>query len=226
MMPSPPCRVSVLTLLFASLSCAHTTSTHAYSLAARHPAELWVGWPTTTIIRTATVTRTTDGVIGSSVRVSTSVADTTTIWPTGSGTATFYYTTVITVNPSTSTYTTTVTRPSTQSSPTQTPQQQQDPPPWTPADISRFATCQPGDESYEEPGGNSLKLTQEQRITLAALAIMFLVILIGWNLILVRYVLYPLKVCARFSTYFELKLYSCTVSRRRCSVFSFTKADI
>ncbi|CAD6583871.1 MAG: hypothetical protein CYPHOPRED_002515 [Cyphobasidiales sp. Tagirdzhanova-0007] len=59
------------------------------------------------------------------------------------------------------------------------------------ASIPRFATCQPGDESYRVPG--VLQVTSEDVATLAAIAIMFVVILIGWNFVLIRYALYPLK---------------------------------
>lgn len=83
----------------------------------------------------------------------------------------------------------TVTRTRTAVIETRLPQETQV---WTPADIPRFAECLPGDEDYEEPG--TLSLTREQKPTLVALAIMFVVILIGWNFVLIRDALYPLKV--------------------------------
>lgn len=61
-----------------------------------------------------------------------------------------------------------------------------------PKDLPRLATCLPGDEAYQEPG--VLSVTREQRTTLIAIPIMLAVILIGWNLVGARELLYPLKV--------------------------------
>lgn len=129
---------------------------------------------------------------------------TTTIWETtgtgsASGTRTVYLTTTLTtstptsspsgvIHTTTTTTTTSATRGTLTPSPTYPPESDDDGSKYIP----RFAACRPGDEDYKEPG--VLSLTREQRTTLAALAVMFLVILIGWNFVILRYLFYPLKV--------------------------------
>lgn len=178
------------------------------------PAQFWAGWPKETITSIRTVTLTEPGVIGGIPAVpdatTTEIAEaTTTIYDSNipaSGTLTVIST--VTVSPgagdggivetvSTTTVSNTapsqsgtLTRTRTATIQTRLPQETAI---WTPADIPRFAECLPGDEDYEEPG--ILSLTKEQRPTLIALAIMFVVILIGWNFVIIRDLLYPLKVC-------------------------------
>ena len=89
---------------------------------------------------------------------------------------------------------TTTTSTSTQSG--LTPSATYGPAVYSESDIPRFARCNPGDENYKEPG--TLSLTQEQKVTLIAIAIMFPVILIGWNFVIIRYLLYPLKMVVLF----------------------------
>lgn len=178
------------------------------------PAQFWAGWPKETITSIRTVTLTEPGVIGGVPALpdttTTETAEaTTTIYDSNipaSGTLTVIST--VTVSPggvggggvietvSTTTVSNTapnqsgtLTRTRTATIQTRLPQETAI---WTPADIPRFAECLPGDEDYEEPG--VLSLTKEQRPTLIALAIMFVVILIGWNFVIIRDLLYPLKV--------------------------------
>lgn len=177
------------------------------ALKPRSPVELWVGWPTTTVVRTATVTRTSDALYSGTAYFSstlTSTVLTTTIYPTSSGRVTVYSTTTLygeggdgSGQPATYTRTSTSTSYSAQatSSPDTLPPTADD----LEQDIPRFSTCNPGDEQYEVPGGEKLSLTQQQKTTLAAIAIMFVVILISWNLVLIRTAMFPLKVSRRRS---------------------------
>lgn len=171
----------------------------------RHPApaQFWVGWPKETVTVVRTVTRTGEGSDGL-VPIITKTADVTTTMydsnlPT-SGTLTIYTTTTTRIKGGSDNNGgrdnsnggqgsgDTMTRTRTATVQTHIPQET----PWTPADIPRFAECLPGDEDYKVLG--VLSLTKEQKNTLIALAIMFVVILVGWNFVLVRYLLYPLKV--------------------------------
>lgn len=112
---------------------------------------------------------------------------------------------------STRTVTTATTTRTSTSRPTQ---------PWpdnanSPANLPRFSTCNPGDEDYEEPG--VLSLTKEQKVTLAAIAIMFAVILIGWNFVVLRYLLYPLKVGTVAASFDQRLLTSSGVDREHAA---------
>lgn len=178
------------------------------------PAQFWAGWPKETYTVIRTITQTEHGAAEAPFPEETTVVDTAEVTTTlydsnlpASGTLTVTSTTTLPpeagmgavgtiTTTSTTTSTTsplssqsgTLTRTRTATIETRLPQETQ----WTPADIPRFAECLPGDEDYEEPG--VLSLTKEQKPTLIALAIMFLVILIGWNFVIVRDLLYPLKV--------------------------------
>lgn len=181
------------------------------------PAQFWAGWPKETYTVIQTVTQTEPGVVGGGgvgggagesnngnpTTVTETAEATTTLYDSNlSASGTLTVTSIVTVGPGgviitvtdtdtdtqTESLSGTLTRTRTATLETKLPQETQ----WTPADIPRFAECLPGDEDYKEPG--VLTLTSEQKPTLIALAIMFVVILIGWNFVVIRYVFYPLKV--------------------------------
>ena len=135
-----------------------------------------------------------DGLAPTPTTITAGAEATTTIWDTtgtgsASGTRTVFLTTTLTSSRSTLTATTTTTRGTLTPSATYLPGNNDDD---GQKYLPRFSICNPGDEDYREPGG--LSLTREQTTTLATLAVMFLVILIGWNFVVIRYLFYPLKV--------------------------------
>lgn len=55
--------------------------------------------------------------------------------------------------------------------------------------------CEEGDASYQVPGRERLKPTGPAEVTLYTIAIMLVAGFIAWHLVLVRQLIYPVKLC-------------------------------
>lgn len=101
------------------------------------------------------------------------VTVTTTLYPSG-------------VNPSTITTTRTSSR-----RPTATSQPNEA----DPEGLVVHNVCEPGDAGYKVPGQSTLTPTGPAEVTLYAIAIMLVAGFIAWHLVLIRSLIYPVKLC-------------------------------